>query len=108
MCPAVLLAASACTSPYSLQVVYDLSTDPPTNIQHASVTFGSATSMDYMSKNIMLSGEAGISKFSNTVQVGSGGGGGGNPVPEPGSTVLIGFGLIAASLVLRKKIRRDV
>lgn len=110
LCTTKPSSTNVCTSPYSLEVYNSSSsTSNPPEVQTASVTFGSATTMDYMNKNIMLSGEAGISEFTNTVQVAGGGGStGGSPVPEPGSTVLIGSGLIVASLAIRKKIGRTV
>lgn len=105
--------AGACPSgsSYSISAAYD-SGPPVVGPTPGSVTFASPASVEYISKNIITAGGGGsasISQFANTVQVSGGGGGtGGSPVPEPGSTLTIGSGLVVASLLLRKKIRKSV
>lgn len=78
--------------------------------EFASVNFATAASTVFVSKNIVEVGGAGnatISSFENTVQVGGGGGSaGGGAVPEPASFFTMGSGLIAAAMLMRKKLKR--
>jgi hypothetical protein len=92
---------------YSLSV-FDNADHPPAK-QADAVTFTSATSTVFVTKNIVEvggNGSATISQFENTVQVGGGGPGGG-PVPEPASLFTMGSGLIATCMLLRKKLKKS-
>jgi hypothetical protein len=77
-----------------------------------SVTFAAAADTVAVTKNIIVQGgdlttasSAGVSLVINTTPNGGGGGPGGGPVPEPGSLVTLGSGLVITSLLLRRKIR---
>ncbi len=111
ICSTTPTGSGACLPPsnvYSLSV-YDNSNAPPP-VQSDSVTFASPASTVWVSKNIVEvggSGSATISSFENTVQTGGGGGPGGGPTPEPASLFTMGSGLIATSLLLRKKLKKS-
>lgn len=111
MCTTAPSGSGACTpasDAYSMSV-YDNADNPPA-VQSASVVFTSATSTLYVSKNIVEvggSGSATISQFENTVQTGGGGGPGGGTTPEPASFFTMGSGLIGASMLLRKKLKKS-
>jgi len=109
VCTSPASGTGACAGSFSVSASYN-SGPPPSGTQSGSVTFP-GTNSETVSKNIITNGAGGsaaISEFENTVQVPGGGGNtGGGPVPEPGSALTIGSGLIATSLLVRKKMRRS-
>jgi hypothetical protein len=78
--------------------------------QSDSATFTTPSSAVWLSKNVITNssyGSAAISEFENTSQTNGGGGTtGGGPSPEPGSLLTLGSGLVATSLLLRKRRRK--
>jgi hypothetical protein len=111
ICTTAPSGSGAClpaSNAYSLDV-YDNADHPPA-VQNASVVFGTAASTVYVTKNIVEvggSGSATISEFENTIQTSGGGGTTGGGTPEPASLLTMGSGMIAFSMLLRKKLRKN-
>jgi len=113
ICTTTAQSNGACVPPsnsYNLFVDYNSN---GSGTQSDSVTFASPATTQAVIKNIVTDGGTGtsggalISSFENTTQVSGGGSTGGGPVPEPGSMLMLGSGLIATSMLLRRKVRKN-
>ena len=115
ICTTTVQPSGACIPPSNAYSLLVAENGNGSNTQSDSVMFASGVTSQSIVKNIVASGGSSnsgaalISSFENTTQVGNGGGGspGGGPVPEPGSMLTLGSGLVATSMFMRRKARKS-